>query len=49
VIKEVPTTVSFDVGLVVPIPTLSVPISTYRLLAETKLAVSLVLFAITGF
>ena len=44
-----PTTVSFDVGVVVPIPTLSVLISTYRLLAETKLAVSLVLFAITGF
>jgi hypothetical protein len=44
-----PVTSNFCVGVVVPIPTLSVLISTYRLLAETKLAVSLVLFAITGF
>jgi hypothetical protein len=49
VIRALPLTVSFDDGLVVPIPTLSTLTSTYRLESETKLAVYLVLSAIGGF
>jgi hypothetical protein len=41
-----PKTSSFDMGIVVPIPTLSVFASTYRLEIDTKLAVYLVLSAI---